>query len=359
MKIVLTGGGTAGHVSGNMALVPELKKRGFTIDYIGTMRGIERTIVAKDPDITYHPIMAGRLIRQICVQNFKNIFKFIRGVKEARELINEIKPDIVFSKGGYVTVPVVMAAHKCKIPVIIHESDYTPGLANKIATKYASKVCTTFKETTDMFKKDKAVWTGSPLRDELFSGNKVKGYAITGFDSTKPVILVMGGSSGALAINNLVRASVYELTKKFNIIHICGKGGSLPEYNNIPGYKQFDYVTDELPHLFAITDMAVSRAGANAIFEFLAANIPMLLIPLPKDASRGDQILNAESFSKRGFAIMRDQNALNKDNFTDSVNELYSRKDEIKETMKKSAVNNGKKQILDLIFAEYDKTCKK
>lgn len=359
MKIALTGGGTAGHISGNMALVPELKKAGFDIEYIGAKRGMEKGIVAADPDILYHGINAGKLIRQFTFENLKNAVNVIKGLRDANRVIKESKPDIVFSKGGFVTVPVVIAAHKNNIPVIIHESDYTPGLANKISAKYATTICTTFEETAAMFKSDKAVWTGSPLRDELFTGSKAMGYSLTGFDGNRPVILIMGGSTGSLALNEFVWASVNELNKKYDIVHICGKGGTNNELGEIRGYKQFEYVSAELKHLFAIADAAISRAGSNAIFEFLRAEIPMLLIPLPKGISRGDQVLNAESFERNGYAIMRDQEKLDREGFIGSVNELFLNKEKITEKIKKSAISNGKDKILELIFKECAKTCKK
>ena len=351
MKIILTGGGTAGHVSGNMALVPELKKHGFTIDYIGTHRGMEKDIVAADKDITYHPISAGRFVRGFNLGNIKDAFNVLKGIKEATKLIDEIRPDIVFSKGGFVTVPVVIAAHKRHIPVIIHESDFTPGLANKISAKFADKICTTFPETVSMLNSTKAVCTGSPLRGELLSGSRTMGASLCGFTDDKPVIIVMGGSLGALAINNLIHESLDCLLKKYNIIHIYGKSGTDKAYDGIPGYKQFGYVTSELPHLFAISDAAISRAGSNAIFEFLAAKIPMLLIPLPKGESRGDQILNADSFAKSGYAIACRQEELDSDSLCKNVDELIHKRETILRTMQRSDIQNGTDNILKLIFS--------
>lgn len=356
MKIILTGGGTAGHVSGNMALVPELKKNGFSIDYIGTYRGMEKEIVASDKDIRYHPIPAGRLVRGFHPSNVKDAFRVLKGIKEASRLIKEIKPDIVFSKGGFVTVPVVIAAHRQHIPVIIHESDITPGLANKISAKFADKICTTFPETVTMFGNKKVngenrvICTGAPLRNELFNGSRNTGYSLCGFTDEKPVIIVMGGSLGAQAINKLVREALPELVKKYNIIHICGRGGCDASCN-MRGYKQFDYVTTELPHLLAISDAAISRAGSNAIFEFLAAQIPMLLIPLPKGESRGDQVLNAESFAKNGYALTKQQEELNVQKLCESVDSLFARKQKIRTAMYSSAIQNGTDNILNLIYA--------
>lgn len=356
MKIILTGGGTAGHVSGNMALVPELKKNGFKIDYIGTYRGMERGIVAADTDITYHPIPAGRFVRGFHASNIKDAFKVLKGIKEASRLIKEIKPDIVFSKGGFVTVPVVIAAHRQHIPVIIHESDFTPGLANKISAKFADKICTTFPETVKMFagnkkaEQSRIVCTGAPLRNELFNGSQDTGHSLCGFNTAKPIIIVMGGSLGAQAINKLVREALPSLVKKYNIIHICGRGGVDPSYN-MSGYKQFDYVTTELPHLLSISDAAVSRAGSNAIFEFLAAQIPMLLIPLPKGESRGDQVFNAASFSQNGYALAKQQEELDAQKLCESIDELFAQKNKIHTAMHSSSIQNGTDNILKLIYS--------
>ena len=360
MKVVLTGGGTAGHVNGNMALVPELKKRGADICYIGRKPSMEYDIVSKDPSIAYYVITAGKFRRTFSLKNVTDAFKVMQGYQQAKKILKEIQPDIVFSKGGFVTVPVVAAAKKLGIPVIIHESDSTPGLANRISGRYADRFCTTFPETVEMLNSQKAICTGPPLRKELFEGSRTLGLRLCGFDEQKPVVIVMGGSSGAQAINELVRKSLEELLKSFQVIHICGKDGMDASLNHLVGYKQYGYVTDELPHLLAASDIAVSRAGANAIFEFLAAQIPMLLIPLPKTESRGDQILNAESFEKSGYAIMRVQEKLTPETFVDAVHELYRKAPQIKSNMSVRTIKNGRENILQMIdaFCENSQTKK-
>lgn len=350
MKILLTGGGTQGHVSGNMALVPTLKEKGVTIDYVGTAKGMERSIVAQDEYIKYHIIPAGKFNRSFTWRNFRNAFRVVKGISQAKKLIREIKPDIVFSKGGFVTVPVVIAAKKSNVPVIIHESDFTPGLANKISSRYADKICTTFPETVGYFNSDKAVCTGSPIRGEIFTGSRELGYKLCGFTQQKPTIMVMGGSSGALALNQLTRAVLSDILPKYNVIHICGKDGTDPKYEGINGYKQFGYVSGELRHLFAATDITLSRSGSNAIFEFLALKIPMLLVPLPKGNSRGDQIVNAQSFEKSGFATVCRQEDLTPELLVQKLDELYKMRDKIKANMEDSALLNGTNTILELIF---------
>lgn len=350
MKIVLTGGGTAGHVSGNMALVPHLKKQGFDIEYIGSVNGMEKDIVAKDPDIIYHGIPSGGLNRYFTWRNFRNVFRVARGISAASRLIKQIKPDVVFSKGGFVTVPVVIAAHRNNIPVLIHESDITPGLANKIASKFADKICTTFPETVEYFPQGKAFCTGSPIRGEIYLGNKQTGLKLCGFEDEKPCIIVMGGSTGAAAVNKLVWDSLDALLPRFNVIHICGKDGCDPKYDGIKGYKQFGYVTDQLCHLLELSDVAISRAGSNAIFEFLAMAKPMVLIPLPKDVSRGDQVVNAQSFQKQGFAVACDQYTLTPEELTKQVNDIYDRRAEIKASMNSTGLLNGTDNIMEMIL---------
>ncbi len=350
MKIILTGGGTAGHVSGNMALVPDLKKNGYQIEYIGSHKGMEKDIVAQERDIVYHSISSGRFRRNISFKNFTDIFNVLKGINEAERILKNTKPDIVFSKGGYVAVPVVIAAKKQKIPVIIHESDLTPGLANKISAKFADKICTTFPDTVNFFNSAKAICTGSPIRKELFKGNAYTGRTICNFTDEKPILLIMGGSLGSQRINELIRESSKDLLKKFNLIHICGKGGIDTNFEGISGYRQFEYVSAELAHIIAAANIVVSRAGSNAIFEFLATQKPMLLIPLPKGASRGDQILNAESFEKNGFAMNISQDILDANMLSEKINELYSKRDAFQIAMQSSPIKNGTDNILSLIY---------
>ena len=282
-KIVLTGGGTAGHVTPNIALMPALKKDGYQISYIGSYDGIERRLI-EELNVPYYGISSGKLRRYFDVKNFTDPFKVVKGYFEARKILKKLKPDVVFSKGGFVSVPVVLAAKSCKIPAIIHESDMTPGLANKLAIPSAYKICHNFPETADNLPKGKAVLSGSPIRQELLTGNRFKGLQLCGFNDEKPVILVIGGSLGAAAINEAVRKALPVLLPSYQIIHVCGKGKVDAAIKNCPGYIQFDYVKDELSDLLAAADLVISRAGSNAICEFLALNKPNILIPLPAGA---------------------------------------------------------------------------
>ena len=302
-KIIMTGGGTAGHVTPNIALLPKLKELGYEIEYMGTENGIERKLMEAE-GIKYHIISSGKLRRYFDVKNFTDPFKVIKGVFDAKAILKREKPDIVFSKGGFVSVPVVMGAYFNKIPIIIHESDITPGLANKLAMPYATKICVTFEEAMQHVNKKKAVLTGSPIREELFKGSKIKAKEFCGFKNDKPVILVTGGSLGSRIINSCVRESLNDLLKTYNIVHLCGKGNLDRNFNLTEGYVQFEYIKDELADLMQLSDIVISRAGSNTIFELLALKKPNILIPLSAKASRGDQILNANSFKKSGYSVV-------------------------------------------------------
>lgn len=347
-RIILTGGGTAGHVTPNIALIPKLKELGFDIQYIGSYQGIEKELI--EPfGIPYHGISSGKLRRYFSVQNFTDPFRVLKGLGEARKLIRDLQPDIIFSKGGFVSVPVVMAGKQNKVPVIIHESDMTPGLANKLALPSATKVCCNFPETMENLPKDKAVLTGSPIRQELLSGNKIAAMDLCGFSANKPVILVIGGSLGAVAVNNAVRNALPELLESFQIVHLCGKGKVDESLVGTKGYTQFEYIKNELRDIFALSDIVISRAGANAICELLALRKPNILIPLSANASRGDQILNARSFERQGFSIVLEEEEVTKETLLEAVNKLYNNRNTYMEAMRNSGQQDSINTIINLI----------
>ena len=325
-KIVLTGGGTAGHVTPNIALIPKLRELGYDISYIGSYDGIEKKLIA-DFDIPYYGISTGKFRRYFDLKNFTDPFRVIKGIGDAKKALKKINPDIVFSKGGFVSVPVVRAAKSLHIPVICHESDMTPGLANKLCIPAATKVCCNFPETVSEIRDGKGILTGTPIRAELLAGSREKGLAFAKLSGNKPVIIVIGGSLGAVAVNNAVRAALPELLKTYDGIHLCGKGKLDESLKGTEGYRQYEYIKEELPDLFAAADVAISRAGANAICELLALQKPNLLIPLSAKASRGDQILNAHSFEKQGFSIVIEEEDLSTEKLVAAVNELYTDKD--------------------------------
>lgn len=347
-KIVLTGGGTAGHVTPNIALIPELKKAGYDVHYIGSYEGIEKKLIER-LGIPYYGISSGKLRRYIDLKNLSDPFKVIKGLAQARRLLGKIKPDVVFSKGGFVSVPVVLAAKSRKIPCIIHESDMTPGLANKICIPCATRVCTNFPETMKHIPAEKAVLTGSPIRAELFNGDKNNGLSFCGFDDSKPVILIVGGSLGAVAVNNAVRSVLPTLLKKYQIIHLCGKGKLDNNLVGTKGYVQYEYIQDELPDLMAAADLIISRAGANAICEILALRKPNILIPLSAEASRGDQILNAASFEKQGYSIVIQENDVTDEKLLEAVNKADTNRADYIKAMERSQLNNSIEKIVGLI----------
>ncbi len=348
--IVFTGGGTAGHVTVNLALMPSFVRDGWDVHYIGSERGIERELVAAVPQVTYHGIATGKLRRYMDWNNAKDPFRVMKGVWQAYRLLAAIRPRIVFSKGGFVSVPVVAGAWLNRIPSVIHESDLTPGLANKLSIPMATKVCTTFPETAHHVPTSKAVHIGAVVREELFRGEAVRGLALCDFVRSKPVLLVMGGSLGSQRINRAIREQLEALTETFQIVHLCGKGNVDPALTS-RAYRQFEYVTDELPDLLAAADVVVSRAGSNSIFEFLALKKPMLLIPLPLSQSRGDQIANAESFRARGVADVLPEETLTGETFLRAVSELYANRAAYVEAMEREPKREPLRQLVELLEA--------
>ena len=347
-KIILTGGGTAGHVTPNLALIPALKDAGYEIRYIGSYQGIERRLI-ENAGIPYDGISSGKLRRYFDLKNFSDPFRVLKGYGEARRLLKRYRPDVIFSKGGFVAVPVVLAAKHFKIPVIIHESDMTPGLANKLCIPSAVKVCCNFPETLKYLPADKAVLTGSPIRADLLKGDRLPGLNYAHLSSEKPILMVIGGSLGSVAVNQAVRGILPRLLETFQIIHICGKGNLDEGLIGTPGYVQYEYVDAPLKHLFAAADVVISRAGANSICELLALKKPNLLIPLPASASRGDQILNAASFAKQGFSRVLEEEQITPDSLFEAITQLYARRRDYIEAMEKSSLNNAVETIFSLI----------
>ena len=346
-KIILTGGGTAGHVTPNIAMIPRLKEMGYEISYIGTHDGIEKRLI-EEIGIPYYGISAGKLRRYFDIKNFTDPFRVNKGFADAKKILKKIKPDVVFSKGGFVTVPVVLMAAHLKIPVVIHESDMTPGLANKIALPKATKICCNFPETKEKFS-DKATVTGTPIRQELFSGDAEKAKAYTGFTDDKPVVMVMGGSTGAVHVNNAVRGALDLLLEKYNVIHLCGKDKKDESLEGKKGYVQYEYVKAELADMFALADVVVSRAGANAICELQALRKPNILIPLPLSASRGDQILNAKSFKNSGYSYMLEEEEMTTESLIAAVDEVMQNKEKYIEAMSSSGGGDSIELITSII----------
>ena len=347
-RILLTGGGTAGHVTPNIALLPILREHDYDIHYMGSYNGIEKRLI-EDFDIPYYGIATGKLRRYFDPRNFSDPFRVIAGYLEAKKIIKTIKPDVVFSKGGFVSVPVVRAAASLGIPCVIHESDMTPGLANKLCIPAASKICCNFPETLQDLPPKKAVLTGSPIREELSKGDRVAGLDLCGFTANKPVIMVVGGSQGSAAVNEAVRSALPKLLIDFQVVHLCGKDKVDNLLLTTNGYKQFEYIKAEMKDIFAMADLVISRAGANAICELLSLKKPNILIPLPTNGSRGDQILNANSFATQGFSIVIDEEYLDADMLVDKVHELYFNRQSYIDAMSRSTQTDSIKTIFSLI----------
>ncbi|MCD4839227.1 undecaprenyldiphospho-muramoylpentapeptide beta-N-acetylglucosaminyltransferase [Neobacillus sedimentimangrovi] len=346
--IVFTGGGSAGHVTPNLAIINEIKDD-WNIHYIGSKKGIEKELIRKI-NIPYHSISSGKLRRYIDFENVIDIFRVLKGCLDARRILKKLKPDLVFSKGGFVSVPVIIAARSLKIPIFIHESDMTPGLANKISQRFATKIFTSFEETEKFFPKNKVKAIGSPIRKEVLSGSAERGRRFLGFDQRRPILTIMGGSLGAKRINEAVREALSQLTEKYQIVHLCGKNNVDESLADISGYKQFEYVHEELSDILAATDLVITRGGSNAIFEFLALNIPMLIIPLGLKQSRGDQILNAQAFEEKGFSLTLEEENLTSESLIKHLEMLEAKEEEIRGKMKASQQGEALKTLVTEIY---------
>lgn len=352
--IVLAGGGTAGHVTPNIALLPGLREAGFTVHYIGLRGGMEQKLV-EPLGVPFHGISGGKLRRYADWKNMTDLFRIAAGFREARGVLRAVGPDLVFSKGGFVSTPVVWAARAARIPVVIHESDMTPGLANRLSIPFAKKICYTFPETGADLPKEKGVCTGLPIRRELLSGSAERGRALCGFTDGRPMLTVTGGSQGSAFINGMVRSCLDELLPLFGICHICGKGNLDPSLEGRRGYRQFEYVTETQPDLYAATDLFVSRGGATSIFELLALKKPFLIIPYSRKASRGDQILNAKSFRKQGFCEMLEEEdetgePMRPGRFLETLTELYNSRSRYVRAMTRSEMQNGAENVLRVLL---------
>jgi UDP-N-acetylglucosamine--N-acetylmuramyl-(pentapeptide) pyrophosphoryl-undecaprenol N-acetylglucosamine transferase len=321
-KIAFTGGGSMGHVTPVLALVPGLAGMGYEIIFIGSKNENEKKVVS-DSGIVFYSIRAGKLRRYFDLKNIKDFVNIFFGFSDALKILRKEKPDIVFSKGGYISTPVVFAAYILKIPVILHESDITPGLANRLSAPFAKTICCSFDATAGYFNKKKTIMTGIPIRKELFEGDMQKGLLLCGFTRQKPVLLVMGGSQGSRMINDSIYGVLDALLEKFQVCHLVGKDGIRKEFESLCGYKAFTYVDKDMKDIMAAADIILSRAGATSIFEYLALRKPNLLIPLSVKKSRGDQVKNAEEFLKKGYSRVIPEEELCADRLMDAITEIY------------------------------------
>ncbi|MEA4870636.1 MAG: undecaprenyldiphospho-muramoylpentapeptide beta-N-acetylglucosaminyltransferase [Christensenella sp.] len=345
-RIIFTGGGTAGHVTPNIALIEPLLKEGWDVHYIGSSSGMEKGLITALDGVTYHEIATGKLRRYFSWQNFIDPFRVVKGYFQARRLIRQLQPDVIFSKGGFVSVPVVLGAGK--VPVVAHESDFSPGLSNRLASRFTDRVCVSFEDSLAYIPHGKGIFTGTPIRPSLYSGSRERALAFTGLDGKKPVLLVMGGSLGAQKLNELVRSALPVLNEKFDVIHLCGRGKNDCDCVAC-GYTQYEYIDKELPDLFALSDIVLSRAGANSVFELLALNKPSVLVPLTSASTRGDQLLNAKYFEKKGYALTIDQNTATVQTLLDAINHVYENREQFVSAMRNDHCSDGKEAILNII----------
>jgi len=348
-KIVFTGGGTAGHVTPNLALIEAVKAEGWLIDYVGSQDGVESQMI-KAINIPYHAISSGKLRRYFSWRNFLDPFLVLAGIGQAYFILRRIKADVVFSKGGFVAFPVVFAAWLNRIPVLAHESDLSPGLANRLSFPFVNKICVTFAVARSHFKNQhKVEVTGTPVRSQLFRGDKARGLALCGFKADKPCLLVMGGSLGSARLNRVVREILPTLSAHYQVIHLCGKGKVDESLQGNEGYCQFEYANEELPDLYAATDMVVSRAGANSLYELLVLAKPHVLVPLSAKVTRGDQIQNAAYFARQHISVVVDDDSLSAQDLIAAIEEVGDRKEEIIASIKALGIQSATSQILALI----------
>ena len=350
-KIVLTGGGTAGHVTPNLALIPRLKEDGWEIHYIGAADSAEEALISQVEGVPFYTVSVGKLRRYFDPKNFSDPFRVIKGVRQAAKIIKNIQPNVVFSKGGFVSVPVVYGARLNGVPVVSHESDMTPGLANKLCLPFTKVQCCTFPEAVK-YARGKGVHTGSPIRPEILKGSKQGGRKRYGLNDSRPVLMVMGGSSGAQAINQVVWQCLPKLTENFQVLHLCGKGNLSPVLEGTDNYTQVEYLNDdrEMADAYACADILLSRAGSNSLCEILAVRKPALLVPYPKGASRGDQILNAESFRAQGFSYVLQQEDMTPETLIKGIEKLYHDRGALYEAMATEPTANGIDKVLEQIY---------
>lgn len=350
-KIIFTGGGSGGHVTLNANLIPLFQQAGWQIIYIGSKTGIENEIIRNISGVRFRAIETGKLRRYFSWQNIRDMLRIPLGIFQAYQIIKAEKPDIIFSKGGFVSFPVVFAGFLNRVPrIFMHESDVTPGLANKMSLPFVTKFFITFADTGNYVRnKQKVQYIGPVLSTRLQNGDKEKAKAFCHFTEDKPVIMFVGGSLGAKSINESLRKVLEPLLEKYNIIHICGKG-QMTQWTR-PGYAQFEFVDKEFKDLMALADVVISRSGSNAIFELLSLQKPMLLIPLSSKSSRGEQMLNAQNFCEHGFSLLLKDEDMQQNPalLVEKIQETYDKKQQLSESMQHSDL---KQTTIEQLFEE-------
>jgi UDP-N-acetylglucosamine--N-acetylmuramyl-(pentapeptide) pyrophosphoryl-undecaprenol N-acetylglucosamine transferase len=347
-RILFTGGGSAGHVTPNIGLIERCQQEGWKVYYVGSWQGIERTIVQQS-GVPFYSIASGKLRRYFSWQNFTDPFRILLGIIQSLLICRRLKPRVIFSKGGFVSVPVVIAGWINRIPVISHESDITPGLANRLCAPFSTRVCVAFPQTLKYLDKTKVVYTGTPVRQAILRGQAREGRRLLDLNNQLPVILIFGGSLGAAKINAVVRDSIAELTADFQVIHVCGSGNIDETLLDRDGYHQSEYFDKEFGHVLACADLVISRAGANSIYELLVARKPHILIPLSARASRGDQIINAGVFAKLGYSRVIDEDALDSQTLVAAVRSTLQEREAITQKLTEYEIPNAVEKIYAII----------
>ena len=348
MKTVLVvGGGSAGHVLPTIPIITKLKDSGYKVCFIGSRSGMEERLLV-GVCIDFFSIPTGKLRRYFSFQNVLDFFGFCFGVLYSLFIISRIKPSVIFSKGGFVSLPVVLAGWLLRVPILAHESDRTPGLANRISMPFLSTYCTSFPSKEDLNTKFRHVHTGSPVRAEMLLGDRARGKEMLNYVDEKPILIVTGGSQGSEFINQNVRAVLEELLERFNVLHICGQGNLLPINKN--GYKQIEYVSKNWGHMLAAADLVVSRAGANALFELLALRKVCIYIPLSKTWSRGDQIDNSQYVVENNFGKVLDEDALTSSSFLEEILKTYKSRESHRQSLEAYSAIDASTMIYDEIL---------
>ena len=341
--IFMAGGGTAGHINPNLALVEPLQKVGYRVEYMGQKNEMEYPLVTA-AGLPFHEVASGRLHRSLNPDTLLTPFRIVKAIRKE-------KPALIFCKGGFACVPVAIAGKLTGTKVILHESDLTPGLANKLCAPFASKICVTFEQTLQHLPKEKTVFTGTPIRASLKNGSREKGFELTGLDPAgKPVLMVVGGSQGAGALNDVIGDNLEALLADYQIVHLYGGEASGYVPKEAKGYFALGYAKEEMADLFAMTDLVLSRAGANAINEFLLLQLPSILVPLPLTVSRGDQILNAQHFEEKGFSYVLPQEKLDLQSLQSALTHVQEHRSEYLSAMGASAAKNGTTEVLKVIL---------
>jgi UDP-N-acetylglucosamine--N-acetylmuramyl-(pentapeptide) pyrophosphoryl-undecaprenol N-acetylglucosamine transferase len=355
-RVLFTGGGTAGHVTPNIALLEAAIGKNWDVAYVGSTAGIEREMIGV-LGIPYYAVASGKLRRYFSWQNFIDPFFILWGMLQSLVLCLRLRPDVVFSKGGFVAVPLVVAAWLLRVPVISHESDVTPGLANRLTYPFCRKICVTFEATKRYLPGGKVNVTGTPVRQSLVAGDAAAGLKFLGFSGEKPVLLVFGGSLGAAAINSQTRRALPGLLQAFDVVHVVGNGNleaSIEQSGSVKHYVQKEFIGEQFGHVLAAAAVVVSRAGANSLYELLMARKPHLLIPLGKAASRGDQLDNARVFADLGFSRVLYEEALtgdgkSEDVFVDTVRDVLAHSEEITARLQSFEIKDSVNLIIELI----------